>query len=133
MLQHPSQNLQHPKEQRSFRSPVSAVTIWEETHCNQLSQSQLYPRVLTFKLLSFSVAFIPCEANSNLRDHFPGCHSLRQRPREVRTPAISCSEMRQNCWLKCSDTCRNGVATEEDIYNITYYGKGRMPASVKQS
>ncbi|TVU38387.1 hypothetical protein EJB05_11754 [Eragrostis curvula] len=23
--------------------------------------------------------------------------------------------------------CRNGVATEEELYNITYYGKGRMP------
>lgn len=26
-------------------------------------------------------------------------------------------------------SCRNGVATEEGIYDITYYGKGRMPAS----
>lgn len=25
--------------------------------------------------------------------------------------------------------CRNGVDTEEGIYGITYYGKGRMPAS----
>lgn len=25
---------------------------------------------------------------------------------------------------------RNGVDTEEEIYNITYYGKGRMPVSL---
>ncbi|KAK4491514.1 hypothetical protein RD792_002264 [Penstemon davidsonii] len=23
--------------------------------------------------------------------------------------------------------CRNGVDTEEEIYRVTYYGKGRMP------
>ncbi|XP_047069995.1 cytochrome c6, chloroplastic-like isoform X1 [Lolium rigidum] len=29
--------------------------------------------------------------------------------------------------LSMKDLERNGVATEEEIYNITYYGKGRMP------
>lgn len=29
--------------------------------------------------------------------------------------------------LFMKDLERNGVATEEEIYNITYYGKGRMP------
>lgn len=24
-------------------------------------------------------------------------------------------------------TCRNGVEAEEEIYRVTYYGKGRMP------
>ncbi|XP_006853442.3 cytochrome c6, chloroplastic [Amborella trichopoda] len=29
--------------------------------------------------------------------------------------------------LFTKDLQRNGVATEDDIYNLTYYGKGRMP------
>lgn len=29
--------------------------------------------------------------------------------------------------LFLKDLERNGVATEEELYNITYYGKGRMP------
>ncbi|KAF7000432.1 hypothetical protein CFC21_016344 [Triticum aestivum] len=34
--------------------------------------------------------------------------------------------------LSMKDLERNGVATEEEIYNITYYGKGRMPGYGEQ-
>ncbi|ERN14909.1 hypothetical protein AMTR_s00032p00179900 [Amborella trichopoda] len=33
----------------------------------------------------------------------------------------------QGATLFTKDLQRNGVATEDDIYNLTYYGKGRMP------
>nr|XP_010936669.1 cytochrome c6, chloroplastic isoform X2 [Elaeis guineensis] len=46
---------------------------------------------------------------------------------------IGCHDMGGNilqpgATLFMKDLERNGVATEEGIYNITYYGKGRMPA-----
>ncbi|KAJ6846118.1 cytochrome c6, chloroplastic [Iris pallida] len=46
---------------------------------------------------------------------------------------IGCHDMGGNilqpgATLSRSDLQRNGFATEEDIYSITYYGKGRMPA-----
>ncbi|XP_038970199.1 cytochrome c6, chloroplastic isoform X1 [Phoenix dactylifera] len=45
---------------------------------------------------------------------------------------IGCHDMGGNilqpgATLFMKDLERNGVATEEGIYNITYYGKGRMP------
>lgn len=45
---------------------------------------------------------------------------------------IGCHDMGGNilqpgATLFNNDLQRNGVATEEDIYNITYFGKGRMP------
>ncbi|URD85629.1 hypothetical protein MUK42_26768 [Musa troglodytarum] len=47
---------------------------------------------------------------------------------------IGCHDMGGNilqpgATLFMKDLQRNGVATEEGIYDITYYGKGRMPAS----
>ncbi|CAL5062124.1 unnamed protein product [Urochloa decumbens] len=45
---------------------------------------------------------------------------------------IGCHDMGGNilqpgATLFLKDLERNGVATEEELYNITYYGKGRMP------
>ncbi|KAF3325518.1 cytochrome c6 [Carex littledalei] len=45
---------------------------------------------------------------------------------------IGCHDMGGNiiqpgATLFTKDLERNGIVTEEDIYNITYYGKGRMP------
>ncbi|XP_078149815.1 cytochrome c6, chloroplastic-like isoform X2 [Carex rostrata] len=45
---------------------------------------------------------------------------------------IGCHDMGGNiiqpgATLFTNDLRRNGIVTEEDIYNITYYGKGRMP------
>ncbi|KAG0475699.1 hypothetical protein HPP92_015385 [Vanilla planifolia] len=45
---------------------------------------------------------------------------------------IGCHDMGGNilqpgATLFMKDLERNGIQTEEDIYNITYYGKGRMP------
>ncbi|OAY79437.1 Cytochrome c6, chloroplastic [Ananas comosus] len=45
---------------------------------------------------------------------------------------IGCHDMGGNilqpdATLFMKDLQRNGVSTEEGIYNITYYGKGRMP------
>lgn len=47
---------------------------------------------------------------------------------------IGCHDMGGNvlqpgATLFTNDLERNGIATEEEIYNITYYGKGRMPVS----
>ncbi|KAL6657776.1 hypothetical protein ACP70R_005556 [Stipagrostis hirtigluma subsp. patula] len=49
-----------------------------------------------------------------------------------RKACIGCHDMGGNilqpgATLFLKDLERNGVATEEEIYNITYYGKGRMP------
>ncbi|RWV97135.1 hypothetical protein BHE74_00005303 [Ensete ventricosum] len=48
---------------------------------------------------------------------------------------IGCHDMGGNilqpgATLFMKDLQRNGVATEEGIYDITYYGKGRMPAKL---
>ncbi|KAJ4789886.1 Cytochrome c6 [Rhynchospora pubera] len=45
---------------------------------------------------------------------------------------IGCHDMGGNiiqpgATLFTKDLQRNGIVTEDDIYNITYYGKGRMP------
>ena len=62
----------------------------------------------------------------------PGSHSFPEGSREVtchmQTEECACS----HCSLLLTQrrqTCRNGVATEEELYSITYYGKGRMPVS----
>ncbi|CAN6168474.1 unnamed protein product [Urochloa humidicola] len=49
-----------------------------------------------------------------------------------RKACIGCHDMGGNilqpgATLFLKDLERNGVATEEELYNITYYGKGRMP------
>ncbi|KAL5198830.1 hypothetical protein ABZP36_002342 [Zizania latifolia] len=49
-----------------------------------------------------------------------------------RKACIGCHDMGGNilqpgATLFLKDLQRNGVATEEELYNITYYGKGRMP------
>ncbi|PUZ72534.1 hypothetical protein GQ55_2G401300 [Panicum hallii var. hallii] len=49
-----------------------------------------------------------------------------------RKACIGCHDMGGNilqpgATLFLKDLERNGVATDEELYNITYYGKGRMP------
>uniref|UniRef100_A0A0D9X0F9 Cytochrome c-553 n=1 Tax=Leersia perrieri TaxID=77586 RepID=A0A0D9X0F9_9ORYZ len=49
-----------------------------------------------------------------------------------RKACIGCHDMGGNilqpgATLFMKDLERNGVATEDELYNITYYGKGRMP------
>uniref|UniRef100_A0A0D3FHR1 Cytochrome c-553 n=1 Tax=Oryza barthii TaxID=65489 RepID=A0A0D3FHR1_9ORYZ len=49
-----------------------------------------------------------------------------------RKACIGCHDMGGNilqpgATLYMKDLERNGVATEDELYNITYYGKGRMP------
>ncbi|RRT69853.1 hypothetical protein B296_00022961, partial [Ensete ventricosum] len=57
----------------------------------------------------------------------PGCHSVHERSAKVSKPAAALPQSFRT--LRYVVVCRNGVATEEGIYDITYYGKGRMPAS----
>lgn len=46
---------------------------------------------------------------------------------------------RKETWLLAFATtddsrfCRNGIDTEEEIYRVTYYGKGRMPVRFLES
>ncbi|RZR84349.1 hypothetical protein BHM03_00011172 [Ensete ventricosum] len=55
------------------------------------------------------------------------CHSVHERSAKVSKPAAALPQSFRT--LRYVVVCRNGVATEEGIYDITYYGKGRMPAS----
>ena len=69
----------------------------------------------------------------NLLPHHAGCYSLHQWPTKVQSPHSAPLKPNQNHRVKDSGSYRNSVATEEDLYKITYYGKGRMPVNLSST
>uniref|UniRef100_J3MM51 Cytochrome c-553 n=1 Tax=Oryza brachyantha TaxID=4533 RepID=J3MM51_ORYBR len=58
-------------------------------------------------------------------------HTLKNRLLESKLLGLQVKRGIEVAWwgatLFMKDLERNGVATEDELYNITYYGKGRMP------
>uniref|UniRef100_A0A453B9N5 Cytochrome c-553 n=1 Tax=Aegilops tauschii subsp. strangulata TaxID=200361 RepID=A0A453B9N5_AEGTS len=72
------------------------------------------------RFLYFCAAFAQSQGAALFRKACIGCHDTGGN---ILQPGAT---------LSMKDLERNGVATEEEIYNITYYGKGRMPGYGEQ-
>ncbi|KAL0916862.1 hypothetical protein M5K25_014408 [Dendrobium thyrsiflorum] len=76
-------------------------------------------------ILTLSIPLLPVPASFS-QPEYPKGSALFQKA------CIGCHDMGGNilqpgATLFMKDLQRNGLVTEEEIYNITYYGKGRMP------
>ncbi|XP_020578652.1 cytochrome c6, chloroplastic [Phalaenopsis equestris] len=76
-------------------------------------------------ILTLSNPLVPVPATFS-QPEFPKGTALFQKA------CIGCHDrggniLQPGATLFIKDLQRNGLATEDDIYNITYYGKGRMP------
>ncbi|KAG0475693.1 hypothetical protein HPP92_015379 [Vanilla planifolia] len=122
--------------------PLSVVSSSNPSRCysrkekllkNETAKQCKEPLVVVhFLASSFLTAFLTLSAPaigpsvSFAQPAFPNGAALFQKA------CIGCHDMGGNilqpgATLFMKDLERNGIQTEEDIYNITYYGKGRMP------
>ncbi|GJN32764.1 hypothetical protein PR202_gb21289 [Eleusine coracana subsp. coracana] len=81
-----------------------------------------------------AAALLLAAAPSALPSSIPPAFAQPEGASLFRKACIGCHDMGGNilqpgATLFLKDLERNGVATEEELYNITYYGKGRMPAN----
>nr|GMD11699.1 cytochrome C6, chloroplastic [Ipomoea batatas] len=87
----------HPTEKRNVGEGGENPNLQTPKRSRQLNLLKSVAPPLMAVLVAFNPLFTP-----------PGCNTLLEGPSEV-------------------ITVRNGVDTEEEIYRVTYYGKGRMP------
>lgn len=99
--------------------------------CHDMGGNLLQPVsvLISFRFHNVTSLVVPHLPHSLALLLLSGCHSIHERSAKVSQPLLFRifflhTEVRGLLVL-----CRNGVATEEGIYDITYYGKGRMPAS----
>ncbi|KAK8954208.1 hypothetical protein KSP39_PZI002240 [Platanthera zijinensis] len=113
------------KKEKDSRKEQTREHKWQQETVNLLT-TPLLSAVLT--LSSPILGTIPGQLNitSIAQVEPPKGAALFQKS------CIGCHDMGGNilqpgATLFRKDLERNGLVTEEDIYNITYYGKGRMP------
>ncbi|KAL6856046.1 hypothetical protein ACP4OV_018848 [Aristida adscensionis] len=129
----------HHAASSSFPVPPAPAAL---RRCGSLKQAERPGRAASFAVAAAGRAAAPllaaalflAAAPSGLPTAAPPAFAqpISEGAALFRKACIGCHDMGGNilqpgATLFPKDLERNGVATEEDLYNITYYGKGRMP------